>query len=200
MNRILHVHIPRTAGRSVRESLVTCGDHEWRSLVTPVGHPTVHQIEAMSPAAVNDADLIFTVVRNPWDWRHSWYRWLRMCENGSSGHPVAEQLCMIATFREHLFAMRKGIEEGAFTTTFYGGTPSSLFTQPQHAYIGAPHRVKILRFETLDRDFKDTFGQPLRHHVGRSHQGNYRDAYDDETRKLVGAIYAEDIERFGYEF
>jgi len=62
----------------------------------------------------------------------------------------------------------------------------------------------IGRYETLATDLAyvgDRLGLPLAlPHLNRSAHAHYRDYYTDETRAIVAARFARDIERFGYTF
>jgi len=48
---------------------------------------------------------------------------------------------------------------------------------------------------------KGSRGVPRSSHVGRmSPDTSFREAYDDETREIVGRIFRKDIEEFGFKF
>lgn len=62
----------------------------------------------------------------------------------------------------------------------------------------------IGRFENIEKDFKKlcselgTKGQLP--HVNRTEHTHYKNYYDDETKRIVANIYAEDLEQFSYAF
>ena len=73
------------------------------------------------------------------------------------------------------------------------------------SYFGAAEMDYILRFEHLTQDFAmlcGKLGLPARalpHHNASEH-GHRREYFTEETRQIVAERFAEDIERFGYEF
>ncbi len=62
----------------------------------------------------------------------------------------------------------------------------------------------IGRFESLQDDFSALLGRyGLRAelpHLNRSQRGDYRDAYDQHTRRLIAEYYAPEIARYQYQF
>lgn len=57
------------------------------------------------------------------------------------------------------------------------------------------------RFETDVVELASVLGRPApTTHVGESVRERYPTYYDDETREIVSERYAEDVERWGYEF
>ena len=80
--------------------------------------------------------------------------------------------------------------------------------QPQWHFITQSHgKVKmdfIGRFERIDEDLaivSRQLGVPAGlTKTNSSRHAGYRSLYDSETRKIVGRVYARDIEQLGYEF
>jgi hypothetical protein len=196
MNAIF-IHIPRTAGRSIKESVRGFGDIS----AGIVGHATIYQMRELRPQRMGAANFIFTVVRNPWDWRHSWYHWLRNAKPGDAGHPYAQRLCKTVPFRDHFRFVHDLAPCGFFTRTRYGKTANSLFTMRQSDFID--DSVKVVHFENLEPEMRELFGQDftMKAHIGKSHSiPDYRESYDEESRDIVSILWKKDIEKFGYEF
>jgi hypothetical protein len=65
---------------------------------------------------------------------------------------------------------------------------------------------RVGRFETLQNSFDEicsTIGvapQLLKMNVGEYDNSDYRQHYDDGSRKAIADIFVDDVTEFGYEF
>ncbi len=123
---------------------------------------------------------IFTVVRNPWD---------RFVSIASHFGRNIESL--VETFEQECTADRNFM----------------FHTLPQHIYAYNDDRRyvdAICRFESLQEDLNIVFDQldlprtPVPH-VNASRHRSYARYYTNDLKQAVGAIYAEDVRRFGYD-
>jgi hypothetical protein len=201
------VWIPKTAGKSL-DSLLS--DHGCVKLKTPelVRHAFPqrglvnfgHQYyPALVAAGIVTPDFDrrafkFCFVRNPWDRAVSLFIYLR-----AKGrlHPALR----FHTFA-HLLHDRAYDELGLYTRRGLS------HCNPQIAWLRDPEgRIFVDfvgRFETLEADVAK-LGAELGltgtlPRLNVSERGHYRDYYDDHSRRLVAAAYAEDVETFGYHF
>ena len=69
---------------------------------------------------------------------------------------------------------------------------------------GRIHADFIGRFEALGEDFRRLAArlgiEASLPHLNSSQRGDYREFYDDSTRRLIADYYAEEIKQFNYEF
>lgn len=134
----------------------------------------------------------FAVVRNPWDRFVSMYFFANKMELwklfGLRSQPDFKIFCSIAKEK-------------------WSNKDSYFFpTQDQMQWLEGPFLPKkIIRFETLEKDFAnmiqelkiDHISQNLPHLNSTTHNA-YRDYYDSQSRKLVEQIFHRDIETFKY--
>lgn len=205
------VHIPKTAGSSIEHALGMHGSIETIGLEpyldqrkneeTLFGagaqHYTAAQIEQAVGSATFASYFKFSFVRNPWDrmvsaasWaatrsgQPNWHRGIEL-DRDAFDATVEQQLALRADGRELDLHFR---EQSPFLWDADGRALVD--------YVG--------RFETLDTDWRAVctalgIDVPLERRM-RSRHGCYRDYYSAESRRRVGELYAEDCERFGYEF
>lgn len=196
-HKFVFIHITKTAGTSISSAL--CKAHG-ASLKKPdqvysgrgVGGdiPKKHQpnplevhstlIDVQRTGKI-DGYLSFCVIRNPWERIFSFYQ-----NRKRMGDKELEGLGFAETFRKHNY----------------------LLIQPQTFWMrGLSGEIEIgviLRMESLEDDFNsliERMGIDCQlPRLNRSDQINYRDQYDDYSRRLVSEHYRYEIERYGYEF
>lgn len=187
-DRLFFIHIPKTAGTTVEESLNNseriCGRHmSHRDFID-----TNKNID-------RDQWTFFTVVRNPWDRIHSTYQFNKRFSNISFPEFVKH-------IRNYFDAMSKGeiyyIDQKIFpyrvVQTFNWWTG------------GIQNLDHVIRFESLRKDVQ-IFYESTGYNIDLSvkHQFNpnrtpYKEAYSTKEKKIIELIYGEEIELFKYSF
>ena len=132
----------------------------------------------------------FGFVRNPYDRLFSSYVNLKY-----DGHPWATALKQKSNFRE-------------FVMDFENSEYSNyIHLRPQSEYLTLDGKLGVDfvgRFENLVDDFRKIekkIGYPHKElsRIRSSSKGIEQKFYDNEMKKIVQKVYAEDFERFGYE-
>ena len=130
----------------------------------------------------------FAIVRNPWDRAHSWYRNVIRDPIHRKDFGVDERCTFIDFMREHseCWALDPQLDwltdrQGRFIADFVGR-----FETLSESYAEARRRLGLDPVELPQLIHTD----PV----------DYRIDYTDELRQAVAGKYAEEIERFGYEF
>lgn len=207
--RYIFVHIPKTGGTSLALALeakamkddILIGDtpkaQRRRKRVKDLqtsGRLWKHSKLVDIYGAVDQTQIeqyfVFTLVRNPWDRMVSYYHWLR---GQGFDHPAVH--------------MAKALDFSGFLND--AGTRASLSGDNAARYVsdrGGVDRCNLyLRLEHLNADMaqlEDGIGVqfPVPPHENKSARGAYQGYYSDTDQALVGELFAEDVERFGYHF
>jgi hypothetical protein len=208
--RFLFIHVPKTAGESLRELLLIPANGGAQFMRK---HSTFMDAKAVM-AGYLEQFRVFAVVRNPFEQVVSFYEHLRkplqmgageieLQWPGSNGRLTphwASQLAMQTDFREYV-KRAYDAPEG----------PAHLM-RDQCAWLvdvsGSLGRVTVLRFEKLVQDLSVLSQQlelqgslPWRNESrARIFRGQYREYYDDSSRAIISRHFATTLERFGYEF
>jgi hypothetical protein len=191
---IVFIHVPKAAGTSLNEALYG----------RFIGHPHALDVRRWAPADVK-ALPSFSVVRNPWDRLVSAWRFARQGrgqgETYRAGmwHPERYQGPEFETFECFVqdWLARRNVRklDGVFQ-------PQSLFLCDKAGRLLVDHVGRL-------DDLRPTFAfvearagaMPALGQANRSGDGvDYRTFYTPDLTKLVGEIYADDVERFGYRF
>lgn len=209
MRPALFVRIPRTAGTSMWDALTassTVAYQAWRlkdcqpltdaRLLTCLHAGIRSLVETrILPQADLDQRFVFTFVRNPWDRLLSLYLYFQQ---------LARAYFFVGTFADFVDTIAAGLP----TIGPYNYYRLSM-ANPQVAWLdlgGQREPEFIGRYERLDEDWPRLTSllgiAPVA--LGHANQSidrpPYAEVYDSRTRKIVASVYAEDIERFGYEF
>lgn len=199
--KFIFVHVPKTAGTSVKTALKPFSlprPPRWFSLLRRFGlprdyrryrfpiHTSLAAIEWVVPADIHRGYFKFAFVRNPWDRLVSSYHNIRE----RPGHPQHRRVQRLPDFNAYVR---------------YEAARGKL-----HQYrmlVDASGRIGVDflgRFENLTADFAHVCARlgieaPLAH-ANRSNRTAYRAYYDQSLRELVREQWQEDVENFEYEF
>lgn len=185
--KCIFVHIPRCAGTSIDFFFKNYGGN-----TIDCFHDTIDMIKAKYPIKFKKY-FKFTFVRNTWDRILSWYFYHRDSEK-------------ISPYKDMSF--REWIKRGMpiHKTWFWKKWQKEGGSDPlnQMEYI-SDELDFIGRFENLENDFEkvlDWIGIKYSKlpHLRKTKKRDYRNFYDEETRKLVERKFKEEIEYFGYRF
>lgn len=207
------IWVPKTAGTSIFDALSQHGmrkiktnprGFDGKSHVT-FGHRDPKEVRAAMPNGLWDESCKFAFVRNPWDRLVSLYFYWKNFDDGHviKSHPLAASTSRL-NFRD--FCKNLSAQSHLLPRMLKGDCGGVLQMCSQTKWIGpdeSPNVDFIGRYENLEEDFSKV----CRHlgvdaklgHRNKSSHKHYSEYYDDETAKVVGEIYREDIERFGYE-
>jgi hypothetical protein len=190
--------------RFVYLALPKTGSYSIHYFFGELQHPEPHLHHAgVRELATQYADYFkFAFVRNPWSKLVSIYHDFTLRRG--------KQYSGLVWMKEPLLSEFKDFED------FCRGLSASpwlqdVFFRPQSMFVtdvnGDSAVDFVGRFESLEDDFTQVckiLEIPLKKELAFANKGkytkDYREYYNDETRKIVGEIYREDVKRFGYEF
>lgn len=195
-HRFMFIKNVKTAGTSIEVYLSShCGPDD---VVTPVlppepghrprnhagfyNHMPAHEIRSVVPTDLWEDCYRFTVERNPWD------------KTLSHFHMARERL-------------GRNMDLDAYLDAGLAPVTRLLYRDPENGQL-LVHRV--LRFERLDQDLGEVFGRlgvpwkgRLDVHAKAATRGDrrpYQEVFTPAQRDRVAALFAWEIETFGYEF
>ena len=192
-HRLAFVHAPKTGGSSITAALVphlrakrpggpAIGEHGWQ--------PNYHaaRMHDRCEDEWREAHAEWTVavfVRDPWDLSVSLWSFLRKDDEG------------LASFWRRWLS-----DPGSINTDGH------YYLNPRHGLRGlswfAQHADFVGRFERLEDDFHSMCGAvglppvKLGHQNASSPRAHFSTYHDAESVDVVGSIWREDVDRFGY--
>lgn len=205
------IHVPKTGGSSVFESLEPFSDRTsgyWGNrCLALIGihvnhyaplrlrkfrtHTSAETMRRNLPAGVFEELFTFAFVRNPWDLLVSYYHFLAAKQERTTHASHRRRLVgRLPDFEAYVrYEIRRGkILQSRMVTDRRGRVIVS--------FLG--------RYESLAADFAQVCRRiGVVAALGRANQtarGDYRDYYSPGLAALVRDHFAEDVERFGYEF
>ncbi|MCO6449979.1 MAG: sulfotransferase family 2 domain-containing protein [Caldilineales bacterium] len=185
----IYVHIPRCAGVSVTRSL-------FGGLAG--GHTTLAEYQIVFGPGEFQRYFKFTFVRNPWDRLVSAFFYLKAGGFSQWDAKWAEE--NLAVFSDFNMFVREWLNETNIKS-YYHFFPQSHYVCTYDGSVGVDFAG---RFENLAADFQhvcDVLGiRAMLTESNKSERADYRSYYDEETKRIVADVYAQDIELFGYSF
>lgn len=205
------IHVPKTGGSSIAHALWSYADHVdhyWANrCLARIGirvnhyapvrlrkfrpHTAAAELRRNLPAGMFERLFTFAFVRNPWDLLVSYYHFL----SDAQGHPDhashrRRRASRLPDFEAYVrYEIRRGKVSQARMVTDRRGRVLVNF---------------LGRYESLRTDFALACSRiGIDATLGRANasaRGDYRDYYTDRLAALVRDHFAEDVERFGYEF
>ena len=220
--RISHEHrfvffaSPKTGSRSVRKLLDAYAEihgrpaHEVTADFPFYNHMRPVELRDVFNARGWDFDAYFkfVMVRNPWSRLVSLYEMFAFRE-GRLVSRLRRRATRHRGFRAWVRALdpdgRGMVEPVSETSVIRFGAFSYIgFAGDEHGRPLVDEVIKLEEIESVLPPVLERLGVPRPPRLPRTgrgrYRGGYRAYYDDETRELVGTLYEEDIERFGYEF
>lgn len=194
-NAVYHfIHIPKNAGEAVRDALYWQRDV---SLSSPFHYRYVDIADEVGREL-----RFFAVIRNPWSRTASRYQFARQNALRWAADDPRRQFIQKATFRDFV------VEQRVFPIPEHPGKPwmgplSSWYNQLE--WIRDERGIvscECIRMESLEKDLTSLLGRniQLRQRNVTQSRYDYRDMYTDETRDIVGRLFRDDIDYFGFTF
>ncbi|TCU13188.1 sulfotransferase family protein [Rhizobium sullae] len=204
---MIFVHTPKCGGSFVGQAfgqrLTRCPTLRWPEAK---GHKTYLEYrEIFGKRGMHLSDfVVFTVIRNPWDWHLSWYNYVSKDTNGTkSGMRLEHEQIRNLTFSEYT----KWLEDlqQPRSPNDYARRQVSDWIIDENGDV-AVH--EILRQEALQDELsalKRKYGLyiniPAGKRVNASRQtDDYRKAYTTEDAERIARRHSRDLTLFGYRF
>ncbi|QDS87227.1 Sulfotransferase family protein [Rosistilla ulvae] len=169
-----------------------------------MGHYTIQQVHRIASSKTRSLPS-FSLTRNPWARLFSAYRFA-IAGRGTGGtvtagirHPKRYQKKEFGTFDSFIFdwLRKRNINklDGVFRL-------QSNYVCDNKGRVMVDHLGRLEDLDTTYIWLAKYLGASLEFpHSNRSGtEVNYREHYNSETARIVGDIYAEDVERFRYKF
>lgn len=202
-HRVLFVHVPKSGGSSI-DQIFDTEVPDARRIPERQRHAPYGRLLKAEPELADYWS--FGFVRNPWARLVSWWTMVAgVFARAEAGNPRAQE-----RLRRHPEAW---VAEGEYRHDFdrfvlEGTVVLPKLARPQIKTLSAGSRSVdfIGRLESFDEDVvvvRERLGLPTVEsapHTNKSRHGHYREYYNDTTRAHVAAVYAADIEHFGYTF
>jgi Sulfotransferase family len=198
--KILHIHIPRTAGTNItyylskkeeikllkfpnKINLYSSGvnNNDIKGFNSSYQHLTYKEILTIYPDLSEYK--IFAVVRNPYDRLVSEYH-----------HQI--------DFTKKWTVKSNDIKEDFSNFVDWFLSQDDEFDNhrlPQYRFIEGCDNIKIIRYENLAEEFNNYFDDKLKFNILKSKREQYKDYYTNETKKKVLKYYKSDFEKFSFD-
>ena len=206
--QVLFVHVPKTGGVSVEETVkAACSDA--RKARPALGrHASLRKILKHEPQVIDYWS--FGFVRNPWARMVSWYSMISAWDRRHGPASGKPQDVRHDSMRDGNVMWRAAAAYSGFDEFVLRGTEElPRVGTPQIAYLRAPKLDREVDFVGRTENFAEDLQKvqiqlgltpSVPPHKNKSRHGTYHDYFTEETRNRVAEVYAEDIELFGYTY
>lgn len=207
LNPILFIHIPKTAGTSIRKWFKQTYGKIDDLIHAPVSHPTISNLNKAMPS--------FTIIRNPYDRAYSFYKYRKqILELHVANRPsyVAELEVWNKGFDawiENYLHRPWTVFDGDLKIYYPGGVGDLAPWANMIDYISLDNSVvidHIIKIENLDEDFKIIKDITKSNHniphknKSNNQMGHYSKVYTSLSKKIVENLYEKDLNYFNYNF
>ena len=212
MRRVIFIHVPRTAGMSIRKYATRHRNHfiikgwnhipiESKADFITTGHASIESLieQGFLEREVYNDSFKFAFVRNPWDRLVSTWGYYK-----SFRGEVDKSTRFLRSFE--LFVEEVIVKKNWIPSLEYKiMRPYFQHALPQMSWLGSGVDF-IGRFERLNEDWQTIceMGNLKYQLLKKTHTikrfKHYREHYTDEMAKQVAEFYTEEITRFGYRF
>jgi hypothetical protein len=200
--KFIFIHVYKNAGTSIKNALLPYATPPWQQTVSRIlkrvniptpfnpqpypAHTTAPDlIEAMGQKAYN-AYFSFAIVRNPWDWQVSLYKYMLRFEK----HYQHDIVKGFSDFNEYI-QWRCTQEINLQKDIIFSESGEQLVD-----FIGKLENINA-DFETICSRIGISASLPK---LNVSNTRPYQQFYNEETKELVGRTFEADISLFGYDF
>lgn len=210
-SRLIHIHIPKTAGTAIEGFFHSIGDMVWGK-ESWVGVEHLHQrwyefqhlsiSELLSFTGEFRNFHSFAVIRNPYSRLVSEFHWRR-----SSLQSGNASLLAFESFEDLVWAIPLGIKtqwRDCVNSASEKQTNFLIHVRPQHQYVcttaGLQVVKELLRFERLKQDFNELLGRYglYTDRIRTPPETNFAEYFNREILDRVNELYAKDFSLGGY--
>lgn len=184
--KFIFIHIPKTAGKSLREVLGTGG----------ACHLSYHHYKKIIGTKINDY-FIFSVIRDPLDRLASSYAYLSQGGNQSTDDLILKQRWVDSTSSFDDFVKHSLTQPEVYKLRKFRPQVSFLVDEE-----GQINNITLLRFEQLNHDFKKIAHQlnissdlP---HINASNRKTHNYSLSRESIEILCSLYNKDYIQLGY--
>ena len=201
--KFIFVHIYKNAGTSITHALIPFATSQWQwiahealkkaGIPSPFFEPHPFHKHITAPEIIEhlgleifDSYFSFAIVRNPWDWQVSLYKYM-LKEKTHHQHGFVKEL---GSFEEYI--KWRCSNEVRFQKDYIYSQDDKLLVN----FVG--------KYENLDKDFNQICTRigisAALPKLNVSNTRPYQDYYTEETEELVRQAFEPDITTFAYSF
>ncbi len=213
--RLIYYSVPKVACTTIKTCMAKLDNVETKDLGVHQKNTAIKRLTIKASNAACYADYYrFSFVRNPWDRLFSCYK-NKVYDPPRffpKSNPYYNEKGEFKDFIRRYGNLKFKDMQFEDFVDFVIGIPDYRCDPhflPQHYFFELKKLDFIGRFENFQSDMRIVLkriapdfdaSEIISEKKQRSSPGNYKDAYDDQTRKLVAQKYEQDIELFGYTF